>query len=175
MKVFQIVKTVFLSILMLIFFMFAIAMTLLLLNFNKFGVTEFGETSLIIINGNISSEKYEKGDLVLVEKRTISNLNKGDEIFAYNIDGQTGTANVEVGKVGQVHKEDFAVSFENGNTFDIEYVIGSSSKVYKNVGTFLSIIESKWGFLFIILVPSFLIFVYQVYALIVEIKYGSEE
>ena len=35
--------------------------------------------------------------------------------------------------------------------------------------------ESKWGFLFIVLVPCFLIFIYEVYALIIEIKYGAEE
>ena len=60
-------------------------------------------------------------------------------------------------------------------SFDIKFVIGEKIKVIKHLGGFLSIVESKWGFLFIVLVPSFLIFVYEVYSLIVEIKYGADE
>ena len=49
------------------------------------------------------------------------------------------------------------------------------NKKYEKIGTFLSVVESKWGFLFIVLVPSFLIFIYEVYSLIIEIKYGKDE
>ena len=38
-----------------------------------------------------------------------------------------------------------------------------------------SLAVSIFGFLFIVLVPSFLIFVYEVYSLIIEIKYGKDE
>ena len=57
----------------------------------------------------------------------------------------------------------------------MEFVIGIANSKMDGIGTYLSIIESKWGFLFIVLVPSFLIFVYQIYALIIEIKFGSED
>ena len=48
-------------------------------------------------------------------------------------------------------------------------------KQYDKIGGYLSIIESKWGFLFIVLIPVFLIFIFEVYSLIIEIKYGAEE
>ena len=57
----------------------------------------------------------------------------------------------------------------------MDFVVGKKDKVYKNVGKYLSVIESKWGFLFIILVPCFFIFIYEIYALIVEIKYGADK
>ena len=57
----------------------------------------------------------------------------------------------------------------------MEFVAGRPQKVYEGLGIFLSVVESQWGFLFIVLVPCFLIFIYEVYALIVEIKYGDEE
>ena len=53
--------------------------------------------------------------------------------------------------------------------------MGTGSKVIPNIGKILSVIESKWGFLFIILVPNFFIFIYQLYALIVRIKYDKDE
>ena len=82
---------------------------------------------------------------------------------------------VEVGKVGQIYLEEDAIAFENGDIFSNEFIIGTADKTYNKIGTYLSIVESKWGFLFIVLVPCLLIFIYEIYALIVEIKYGEEE
>ncbi len=173
-KVLQKIKSFILGVLMCIFFIFALSMTMLLLNYNKYGLTQFGNTTFVMINDEISSETFQKGDLVLVKSKKLSDLNLGDEIFVYRInDG--GSVSVELGKVGQVYLEEDAIAFENGDVFSTQFIIGTSDKIYNEIGTYLSIIESKWGFLFIVLVPCLLIFVYEVYALIVEIKYGAEE
>ncbi len=174
MKVINWIKKIFVGILGFIFFIFAIAMTVLLLNRNDFGVTQFGDTSLIIINNQIAFENYKRGDLVLVEGRKIDKINVGDEIFVYQVNPNS-TVNIDVGIVGKIHNEDNAISFENGAAYAMKYVIGSATNIYGNLGTLLSIVLNKWGFLFIILVPSFLVFIYELYALIVEIKYGNEE
>lgn len=168
------IKSIFSLMLGVCFFAFALAMSLLLLNYNKYGLTQFGDTTLIIINGNLTSEDFKRGDLVLVESRNLDRLNVGENAFAYRVDGQ-GRVSIELGKIGKVYKEENAISFENGSTFDAEFLAGVPYKTYVNVGRFLSVVESKWGFLFIILVPCFLIFIYEVYALIIEIKYGAEE
>ena len=174
MKVLKIIKSIILWILGIAFFGFALAMTILLLNFNDFGITEFGNTSLIMINDNIASETHKKGDLVLVDKKKLENIVIGEQLFAYSFDSK-GVASVELGTVGQVYPNENAIAYENGATYSMQYVIGAATKSYENIGTYLSIIESKWGFLFLVLVPGFLIFIYEVYALIVEIKYGAEE
>ena len=168
------IKSIFSLMLGVCFFAFALAMSLLLLNYNKYGLTQFGDTTLIIINGNLTSEDFKRGDLVLVESRNLDRLNVGENAFAYRVDGQ-GRVSIELGKIGKVYKEENAISFENGSTFDAEFLAGVPYKTYVNVGKFLSVVESKWGFLFIVLVPCFLIFIYEVYALIIEIKYGAEE
>lgn len=172
--VFKKIKNVFSLLLGVVFFAFALAMSLLLLNYNKYGLTQFGDTTLIIINGNLTSEKFSRGDLVLVEERNLERLKVGDDAFAYRVDGQ-GRVSIELGRVGKIYEEENAVAFENGSTFDAEFLAGVPYKTYVNVGRFLSVVESKWGFLFIVLVPCFLIFIYEVYALIIEIKYGAEE
>ena len=99
---------------------------------------------------------------------------KGEEIFVYRLINNNKVM-VEVGKVGEIYEEEDAVAFENGDIFSKEFVMGTADKVYNKVGTYLSIVESKWGFLFLVLVPCLLIFIYEIYALIVEIKYGAEE
>jgi hypothetical protein len=174
MKVMNVIKKIIIGILAIAFFGFAVTMTILLLNINKYGVTQFNSTTLLPINDNISSDKYKKGDLVLVESKDIDEIKKGDEVFAYRT-SKDGKVSIDLGVVDKALPDQNAISFENGSAYDMEFVAGTGGKVYKNLGTFLSIIESKWGFLFIILVPSFLILIYEVYALVVEIKYGKEE
>lgn len=173
-KIIKKIKSFIAGVLMLIFFIFAISMTMLLLNYNKYGLTQFGDTTLVIINDKISSETFKKGDLVLVENQKLTDLELGDEIFVYRIN-EGGSVSIELGKVGEIYLEEDAVAFENGDIFSTQFVIGTADEIYNDIGTYLAIIESKWGFLFIVLVPCLLIFIYEIYALIVEIKYGAEE
>ena len=174
MKALGIIKKIIVSIVLIVFFAFTITMTILLLNFNKFGVTQFDDTSLLIIKKGFTSETYEKGSLVVVESKEIKDYHEGEEVFAYHLDGHGGV-NIQLGVVGQVHEDDDALTFANGDTYSSEFIIGTGEKIYPNLGKYLSIVESKWGFLFIILVPNFFLFVYQLYSLIVEVKYGKDE
>ena len=174
MKVLKTIKKVFLAILMIAFFAFTITITVLLLNYNKYGVTQFDDTSLLIVKKGFTSETYQKNSLVIVEAKEVRDYQVGEEVFVYHLDGHGGV-NIQLGSVGQVFAEDGAVTFSNGDTYSSEFIIGSGKKIYPELGKYLSIIESKWGFLFIILVPNFFLFVYQLYSLIVEIKYGKDE
>ena len=174
MKVLKIIKKVVISILLIVYFAFTITMTVLLLNYNKFGVTQFDDKSLLIIKKGFTSETYEKNSLVITESKEIKDYNEGDEVFVYHLDGHGGVS-IQLGVVGQVHIEDNALTFANGETYSSEFIIGTGDKIYPNIGLYLSVIESKWGFLFIILIPNFFLFVYQLYSLIAEIKYGSDE
>ena len=173
-KILRKIKSFIAGVLICVFFVFALAMTMLLLNYNKYGLTQFGNTTLVIINDDISSETFEKGDLVLAKSQKLEKLQLGDEIFVYRI-LNGGKVTVELGKVGQIYPEEDAVAFENGDIFSNQFVIGTADKTYNDIGTYLAIVESKWGFLFIVLVPCLLIFIYEIYALIVEIKYGADE
>lgn len=174
MKVLNIIKKIIFSIILIIFFGFTIFMTILLLNFNDYGVTQFEDTSILIIKKGFTSETYKKNSLVIVESKEIKDYNIGEEVFVYHLDGKGG-ANIQIGQVGKIYEEDDAIAFTNGDTYSQEFIIGSGTKIYENIGKYLSILESKWGFLFIILVPNFFIFIYQLYVLIIEIKYGNEE
>lgn len=173
-KVLETIKKILIGIIGTAYFIFALIMTILLLNFNDYGITQFGTKSLVIINDTIANENYKKGDLVIVEAQRVEDVEVGQEIFTYRIDSK-GIPSIQVGIVGDIYVEDDAIAFENGETYSMEFVAGVGTESYEHLGTALSIIESQWGFLFIVLVPCFLIFIYEVYSLIVEIKYGAEE
>lgn len=173
-KVLETIKKILIGVVGTAYFLFALMMTILLLNFNKYGVTQFGKNSLMIIDEDIASETYKKGELVIVKEKKIEDIKEGEELFVYRIDSK-GIPSINLGKVGEVYVEDQAIAFENGETYSMEFVAGVGEEKYEKIGTVLTIIESQWGFLFIVLVPCFLIFIYEIYSLIVEIKYGGEE
>ena len=167
-------KNIIIFVIGVIYFTFALFMTILLLNYNKYNITQFGNDSWIMINEDISNEPYQKGDLVIAKKTKFEDMKEGEYLFTYRIDNRRVPI-VQVGKIGTIYVEEKAISFENGETYSEDFIAGVEYKKYPKVGGYLSIIESKWGFLFIVLVPCLLIFIYELYALIVEIKYGADE
>ena len=58
-----------------------------------------------------------------------------------------------------------------------EYVIGKTktSKTYHKLGSILAVLESRIGFLFLIIFPILIVFIYEIYAVIKEIKSPNEE
>ena len=173
-NIFKTIKKILFTIIGIAYFAFALCMTILLLNYNDYGVTQFGKKQMIFIREELAIPDFNKGDLVIVEQVKLENISAGDKIFTYKI-GRNKKAEIQYGIVGEVYVDDEAIVFENGDTYSLEFITGKAIETHPKVGTFLSIIESQWGFLFLVLVPIFLIFIYQVYALIIEIKYGAEK
>lgn len=181
MKVLKAIKSFFVGLLGIAFFVFALSMTILLLTYNDYGLSQFGNKTLVLMTDQIYSENYDKGDLIIVENRGFTKglgyadkIEVGDELFAVRVDAY-GNVFIEVGTVGKLYEDENAIAFENGSTFDIKFVLGEAVESYSTIGGILSIITSKWGFLFLVLVPCFLIFIYEIYSLIVELKYGDED
>ena len=174
MKVLQAIKSILIGIIGVAYFTFALIMTVLLLSYNDYGVTQIGGKSLIIITDEVSNEKYDKGDLVIVERTLVKKMKPQDEVFTYRVDSK-GLPHIQIGTIETVYEEENAIAFENGENYGYEFIAGKAVKKYAGWGTFLSVVESQWGFLFIVLVPCFLIFIYELYSLIIEIKYGADE
>ena len=63
---------------------------------------------------------------------------------------------------------------DNGSIISSEYVIGkeNASKEYAVVGAIYNVLTSRWGYLFIIILPMLMAFVYEIYEIIREIKRG---
>ena len=50
-----------------------------------------------------------------------------------------------------------------------------TSKVYHGLGSVLSVLESRFGFLFLIIFPILILFIYEVFIVIKEVKTPDEE
>lgn len=156
------------NLVVIIYVIVAITVTLCLLNYNEYNVTVFGNNSLILITDDSLSPDYVEGDLVIAKKEKLDEIKEGDKIFFYNEN------DIKLGEVKQINKyEGISSTFIlDGNHQIVEdEVIGSeeSVKVYHNLGKILSILESKWGFLFLIIFPSVLAFLHEIFQVVVEL------
>lgn len=156
------------NLVVIVYVIIAIAVTLCLLNYNEYSVTEFGNDTLILITDDSLEPDYLEGDLVVAKKENLDKIEVGDKIFFYN------DKDIKLGEVKQVNKyEEVSSTFIlDGNHQVIEDdVIGSqeNAKTYSKVGKVLSILESKWGFLFLIIFPSVLAFLHEIFQVVVEL------
>ena len=158
----------------------AIVLTIFLLNYNDYGVTELGSKTLVIVDGDELVPTYNKGDLLVVEKTPNSEISKNDNIFFYEQNREKKTVVINLAKVinkKDVNETETTYTLEGNTDLSSEYVIGNTKnvKVYSSLGSILSTLESRWVFLLLIIVPMLFIFLYEIYAFILEVKKNMKE
>ena len=161
-------KKILFNLIIIVYVVIAILVTICLLTFNQYRISEFGNKSLIIINENDDLYSYTKGDLLIVTKENLKNAKPGDIVFFYESKSVKIAKIVEVKDFGQI-----AVNYLIDGNYQVveDDIIGTSNsvKVIPKAGQALQILESKWGFLFLIVFPSLLAFLREIYDLILEI------
>ena len=169
------------NVLIVTYAVIAIVVTILLLSYNDYHNSVLGGyTFILVTDDELEEYGYDEGSLVLVKETKAKNINDGDYVFLYRY---ITTSQFEI-KYAKVLAKDTSGGEYNtqyileGNTIvDHEDLIGSTKdvKVIPHLGTILSILESRYGYLFLIVVVSFIAFLYEIYELIMEIKYGERE
>lgn len=151
----------------------AVFLTACLLSYNDYKISVIGNKSLIIVENDELEPEYKEGSLLIVTKNENDDIKVNDEIFFYNTyQNQVIVSNSNVLSKQKITDEETTFKIEGNYEISSEYVIGKAdtTTVLENVGSFLGFLESKWGFLLVIIFPISLIFVYEVYAIIREIK-----
>lgn len=169
-------KKKFLNFIFTIYIIVAVFATICLLSYNSYKVTEFGNKSLVIISDNELLPELKKGDLVIVDKNEL--ILTGHKAFFY----QTYNRNIEISlgnvqKIEKVNSTETTYTFDGDKSVSSEYVLGplEGSSVIPMAGTVLSILESKWGFLFLIVFPVLLLFINQITKVFADIRESSKE
>ena len=156
------------NLIIIIYIVFAIVVTMSLLTYNEYKISVIGDKSLIVIDSD-DTFKYKKGDLVIVGREGYENAEKGDILFFYQ---NRGVKVAEIQKKDDFGESGVIYTIEGNFQVDQEDIIGTSNneKVISKVGTVLKILQSKWGFLFLIVFPSLIAFLKQLYEFILEIS-----
>jgi len=114
---------------------------------------------------------------LLIKSTNDKHVQPGDELFFYKVinskEYEFVVRTLET-KVQQGRHIGYDVA--EGENFDTSYFVGKVDDtivISAPWGTILSILESKWGYLFCIVIVSLLLFLQEVFDLIIEIKYGG--
>ena len=159
-----------------VYVVIAVFVTVCLLSYNEFKVTELGNYSLVVVTDNEMIPNFNKGDLLIIDKSVP--VFTGDNAFFY--DTYNRQIEVRLGKVQDLEKvteTESTYTFEGEHKVSSEYVLGgeNGTSLIPGVGTVLNILEYKWGFLFIIVLPALLMFFHQIMVVIGDIKESKED
>lgn len=170
-------KRVLGSILLVVYSIIAITVTVLLLSFNDYNISEIGGYTVYIVQDDSLEPEYKQGSILLIKSTNDKNVQVGDEMFLYKV---INTQEFEVvnrtleGKTQQGRHTIYL--FGEDESYASDYFIGKASDtiVIEGWGYLLSLLESKWGYLFCVVVVSLLLFLQEVFELVMEIKYGGK-
>lgn len=167
------------TILFVLYAIVAITVTVLLLSYNDYNCSELaGYTVFIVNDDSLESAGYKQGDILLIKKSSDKAINVGDDLFIYNVINSQEFEVVHRNLLAKVQQGRHTIyRVEDEESYSSEYCIGKASNttVIKGWGTLLSILESKWGYLFCIVIVSLLLFLQEVFDLVMEIKYGGNK
>ncbi len=162
------------SIFEIIIIVYVITITAFILCRNKYGYTQFGDYTLnnvsLIDERNISTAK--KGDLLVVKNS--NDFKEGDLIYYYA--AYNDTYIVRSDNLLKIDDDGYTSLYtikrgEDEITVVDTRIIGKYSHTYKGLGAFLDVVESRVGFLFLVLLPIMIVFIYQVYEFVMIIRY----
>lgn len=152
-------------IIIIIYTVVAVITTICLLAYNDYNTTEFNNNTLIIVK-NDKTETYNKGDLVIVNNK--STYKEKMKVFYYVSIGKKYY--IQTGTINSINKDSVVI---DDTVVDKKFLIGISNNniVIPFLGNLLSILESKWGYLVIIIFPILAAFLYEVYSILKELRW----
>ena len=165
------------SFLEFIIIIYVIVLTSFLLCRNKYGYTQFGNYTFnnvsLLDEKNIANAK--NGDLLIVKNS--NDIHKGDVIYYYAVYNESYI--IKSSPVLDIQSDDYSYLYSVDDSGAVSItgtkVIGKYANTYAHLGTVLDILESRLGFLFGVLLPIMIVFIYQVYEFFVIIRYERVE
>ena len=157
---------------------YVIVITSFVLCKNKFGYTQFGDYTFNNINliDERNIEDTKKGDLLVV--KNTNDIQVGDRIYYYAAYNEMYIVRSDY--VIRMESDDYSSLYtiqRNGEdiTISSNRVLGKYGTTYKTWGGVLELLESRVGFLFLLLLPIMIVFIYQVYEFITILRYEEVE
>lgn len=155
----------------------AIFTTVCLISFNDYRISEFGKTSVIIVDDENWEPNFKENEILFVKKEKQLNYKEGDIVFFYK--KKSADSYLFYGQIDEAIHSNGSESYyrfgEGDSAIKIPYrdIIGGANKVYKlpsTLGIILSIFESRWGYMFLVIFPTLFLLVYEIYNIVIEFR-----
>ena len=171
-------KKVLGTILFVVYAIIAIAVTVLLLSYNDYNNSEIGDYTVYIVKDDSLEPEYKQGSILLIKGTNDRNVQVGDEIFMYKVLNSSEYEVISTTLQGKTQQGSHLIYLvDNEERYASEYFIGKveDTIVIEGWGYVLNLLESRWGYLFCIVVVSLLLFLQEVFELVMEIKYLNKQ
>ena len=173
-KVWSFVKGLIIS----IWLLFAVVSTICLISYNDFNVSEIGNHSIFIIDSDRLEPVFKEYDLVVAKKVSSNKYKVGDYAFFY-LENPADAVFINYGQITDKVEADHA---ESSYYFGKDVVahskmigLANEAKIYHKWGLVLSIFESRWGFMFLVIFPTIFAIVYEIYSIIEEARSNKHD
>lgn len=176
-KVFKVILNVMLGIIIVI----AAIITIVSLNTKEKGVANINGYIPFSIQSSSMEKAIHKGDLIITKKYNSEELKVGDVISFFSLEQNIKI--IKTHRIIEIVKDGGMTSYvtkgDNNELPDAvkvapgDVVARYDGKKIEKVGYVLDFFKSKYGFLFCIILPIFIFFIYQLYTfieLVVEVK-----
>lgn len=162
---------------MLVVIVFAIGVTLISLTSDNNNVSKIGKYIPLNVKTNSMEPTIKKGDFIIMEECDVSTLKVGDVIaFFANEENQTIIKTHRIVEIDDKTSDKSFITRGDNNAINDSIPVFPSDVVGKwhdvrlaKVGTVLDFISSQYGFLFCIVLPLLILFIYQIYRFIIVI------
>ena len=165
------------NILEVLIIIYVIALTTVLLAKNKFGFTQIGDYVFASIESNDVNNIIDtkQGDLLII--KNTSDIKKGEVIYYYAVYEDKYIICSDV--VKDLQEDDFSALYtiddQYNTTVHSDKTIGKYVYKYHKLGKYFNFLQSRVGFLFFVLLPIMVVFIYQIYDFAIVVKYDNED
>ena len=153
--------------------LYVIVLTSFLLCKNKYGYTQFGDYTFdnVSLFDEKNNKNLKKGDLLIVKNS--NDISEGDVVYYYAVYNENYI--IKSGPVMEIKSDDYSSLYTIDDNGPLSVVgtrlLGKYANTYPRIGGILSVLESRLGFLFCVLLPIMIVFIYQVYEFVIIIRY----
>ena len=169
-------KKVLGTILFVVYAIIAITVTVLLLSYNEYNNSQLGGYTVYIVKEDSLEPKYKQGSILLIKSTTDKNVQIGDDLLLYKVLSSQEYEVVNKTLTEKLQQGRHVVyKIGEDESYASDYFIGKTSDtiVINGWGYVLGLLESRWGYLFCVVIVSLLLFLQEVFELVMEIKYGG--
>ena len=167
-------KRVLGTIFFILYAIMAIFVTVLLLSYNNYNCSELGPYTFYIVKDDTMEPNYKLGDLLVIKSASDKNISEGDMLYFYDVISKDNyIVNYQKLMFKTQSSRHITYTVEDGSSYDSSYLIGKEdgSFVIHGLGGVLSVLESRWGYLFFVVIVSLLFFLQEVFELIMEVRH----
>ena len=170
---------IILKVIEFVIILYVVLISTVLLCRNKYGYTQFGDRTIVTMGQKDTRylKEFGKKDLIVLKSDDIEDTKVGEEIYYYAVKNEKyvikkGTIS---DKSGESSDAIYTIAEAETKEISNDKVLGKLDKVYHNVGQVLFFLSSRIGFLIFVLLPILVLFIYEIYDFVMNIKYEKVE